>query len=193
MSSAIELYKEAYDLDYNKGESLYAETLYKEIVERFPHSDEKEYSLVHLERIAKLKGNPNDPTFAPLQSRGGGGGLAVVCFVFTLLLTVGLGFGLYYGYLQKQRIDSYEMVIHGLHSEINGHAEEATAIYEQAQKRYPNSIAAYRCLAELYLSKGKFEQAELVGKQWALLRPYDRFLGTFKKRLADSTSRKAVP
>ena len=51
MSSAIELYKEAYDLDFNKGDSLYAETLYKELIERYPHSDEKEYAQVHLERI----------------------------------------------------------------------------------------------------------------------------------------------
>jgi tetratricopeptide (TPR) repeat protein len=193
MSSAIELYKEAYDLDFNKGESLFAEALYKEIIERFPHSDEKEYALVHLERIAKLKGNPGDPTFKPLQSRGGGGGLAIVCFILTLLLLVGFGFGLYYSYLQKQRIDSLELVINGLHNETIGNTEEAIAMYEQSQKRYPHSVTAYRCLAELYLSNGKFEQAELVSKQWGLLRPFDHSLGSFKNRLADSTSRKATP
>ncbi|MBN1307107.1 MAG: hypothetical protein JXA18_04265 [Chitinispirillaceae bacterium] len=193
MSSAIELYKEAYDLDYNKGDSLYAEVLYKEIIARFPHSDEKEYAQVHLERIAKLKGNPDDPTFKPLRSGGSGVGLSVVCFVLLLMILTALGFGGYYGYRRYIRQESNELIIHGLISEKNGNLSEAIQRYEQAQKVCPRNGVAYRCLAEVYLHFGKVHQADLLTRQWELLHPYDIALKDFKQRLADSTRREHTP
>jgi tetratricopeptide (TPR) repeat protein len=192
MTSAIELYKEAYDLDFNKGDSLYAETLYKEIIERFPHSDEKEYAQVHLERIAKLKGNPSDPTFKPLRS-GGSNGLAVVCFVLILFIFVGLGFGFYYGYQMHLRMDSNESVIHGLLSEKKGDMSEAEKNYEQAQFLFPRNGVAYRCLAELYLDSGKLQQAEIVRKKWELLLPFDIHLSKFNKRRTDTPQQEKEP
>ena len=188
MSSAIELYKEAYDLDYNKGDSLYAETLYKEIIERFPYSDEKEYAQVHLERIAKLKGNPSDPTFKPLRAGSSVNGLAIFCFVLILLIFVALGFGSFFGYRMHLRNNSNEMVIHGLLSEKNGDSADAEKKYEEAQQIYPQNSTAYRCLAELYLNRGKSHQAQLVGKQWELLLPFDVTLQNFKARMANSTN-----
>ncbi|MBN1579027.1 MAG: tetratricopeptide repeat protein [Chitinispirillaceae bacterium] len=193
MSSAIELYKEAYDLDYNKGDSLYAEVLYKEIIERFPHSDEKEYAQVHLERIAKLKGNPNDPSFKPLRSGGSGGGLAVVCFVLILMILTGLGFAGYYGYPQYLRLASYELIIHGLISQKNNDLADAERMFEQAQRIYPRNSVAFRCLTELYLQTGKPEKAELVRNQWKLLMPNDIALHTFTSRLADSIRQEKKP
>jgi tetratricopeptide (TPR) repeat protein len=193
MSSAIELYKEAWDLDFNKGDSLYAETLYRELIERFPHSDEKEYALVHLERIAKRKGNPNDPTFKPLHSGSGGGGLAVVCFFLILLLIVGLGYGYYYGYQQHLRMESNELVIQGLLSERYGEFADAAQKYEQARQVSSLNGSAYRCLALLYLNMGKLPQAENIGKQWQLLIPHDANLRDFSNRLADSIAQQGHP
>ncbi|MBN1759850.1 MAG: tetratricopeptide repeat protein [Chitinispirillaceae bacterium] len=186
MSSAIELYKEAYDLDYNKGDSLYAEVLYKEIIERFPHSDEKEYAQVHLERIAKLKGNPDDPTFKPLRSGGGSGaGLAVVCFVLILFILTALGFGGSFIYRQYKRIQSNELIIHGLISEKNGNSDDAEKQYERARQLFPRNGVAYHCLADLYLRTGKTESAELVTQQWELMQPYDNAINEFKTRLVN--------
>lgn len=188
MSSAIELYKEAYDLDFNKGESIYAETLYRELIERYPHSDEKEYAQVHLERIAKLKGNPDDPTFTPLRSGGGGSGLALVCFVLILLILTALGFGASYGFRLHKQLLSNELVIHGLLSEKKGNVETAEKRYEEARQIFPKNGAAYHCLADLYLRSGKPESAELVSRQWELLQPYDISLMDFKRNLADSSA-----
>jgi tetratricopeptide (TPR) repeat protein len=193
MSSALELYKEAYDLDFNKGESLFAERLYKDIIERYPNSDEKEYAQVHLERIAKLKGNPNDPAYAPLKSGRSGGGLAMACFVLLLLLLMTMGFGFYYGYRQYLRMDSLELVLDGLLCEKNGNTSGATENYNLAQHTYPQNGVAYRCLAELYLRAGKLTQADLVGKQWELLLPDDVNIADFKKRLADVAKQGAKP
>ena len=190
MSSAIELYKEAYDLDFNKGDISYAEVLYKELIERFPHSDEKEYAQIHLERIAKLKGNPKDPAYTPPGNGSTGGALAVVCFVLILLILVALGFAGYYGYRCYRRIDSCEIVIRGLLSEQCGDRANAVQYYELAQKIFPESPLPFHSLANLYLTSGKLQQAELVGKQWALLHPDDPSLKLFQEQLADSLQQK---
>ena len=188
MSSAIELYKEAYDLDFNKGESLYAETLYKELIERFPHSDEKEYAQVHLERIAKLKGNPDDPAFKPLRTGGSSNSLVFVCFALILLILTALGFGASYGLRLQKQLRSNELVIHGLLSERNGNRQAAEDRYEEARRIFPKNGAAYHCLADLYLRSGKPEASELVSRQWELLQPYDIALMDFRRRLADTAA-----
>ena len=104
MASAIELYREAYDLDYRKGDWETAEDIYKKIVVKYPHSEEKEYALVHLERIEKLKGNPDDLELKPSRSspHSTTNALSVVNFIFILITLLGLG-GLGYLLWQQQQ------------------------------------------------------------------------------------------
>ena len=68
MASAIELYRDAYDLDYRKGDWETAEDIYRKIVTKYPQSEEKEYALVHLERIEKLKADPDDKELKPVRA-----------------------------------------------------------------------------------------------------------------------------
>lgn len=178
MSSAIELYQKAYDLDYNRGDLEYAEELYKEIINRYPHSEEKEYAQVNLERIANLKSNPNDPFYKPFHS-GGLTGLTVFCFILVLFLSVGVGFLGYFLYKGKQRQDSYELLLHGMIFEQNGNPDNARSRYEHAQKLYPANSLAYRCLGELYLKNGNIDLAEIESKKWKLANPYDINISDF--------------
>ncbi len=183
MTSAIELYQKAYDLDYRKGDWEYAEELYKIITEKYPYSEEKEYAQIHLDRIAKLKSNPSDYSLQPVRARGAGVGLMVGCFVLILILFVVTGFSLYFSYQQHLRQDSDEMIIQGLISENAGNYEVAQLKYEQAKKMYPRNNLAYRALAELYLKAGNIELAEIQSRQWELFNPYDLNLKEFKDRL----------
>ena len=188
MSSAIEIYKEAYDLDFNKGDIYFAEALYKELIERYPHSEEREYAEIHLERIAKLKGNPDDPAIRPQQRTGnGGGGLAVVSFVLILLLAVSVGFAFYFSYRHYLHLASYEEIIHGLLSEKIGDSIGAEQSYERAQRMCPRNGIAYRCMAELYIGNGKTRKAELVARQWELIKPAAPALFLLKQRLKGFT------
>jgi tetratricopeptide (TPR) repeat protein len=186
MSSAIQLYQRAYDLDYRKGDWQYAEELYKEIIERYPYSDEKEYAQVHLDRIAKLKSDPHNQELQPVRGSGMASGFAVFCFVISLLLIVGACFLGYFLFQQQKWLNSQELVIQGLISERSGNPDTAREKYTLAQKTYPENILAYQCLAELYLKHGKTKQAELEFNQWQLISPNDLGLKEFKQRFLNA-------
>ncbi len=183
MASAIELYQRAYNLDYRQGDWEEAEDIYKEIVERYPYSDEKEYAQVHLERIQRLKGNPSDPELQPVRS-GSAVGLTVFSFFLTLLLIVGTGFLGYFFWQHQNRDVSLELVVQGILSERVGSANNAQLKYEQAIKEDPGNILAHQSLAELFLKHGDKTRAETAGRNWALVSPSDVNLIDFKKRLS---------
>lgn len=182
MASSIVLYQRAYDADYRKGDWQYAEELYKEIIERFPYSDEKEYAQVHLDRLAKLKSDPHNQELQPVRGSGAASGFAVFCFFLCLLLITGACFLGYFMLQQQKWLNSQEFVIQGLISERTGNPRNAIEKYKLAQETYPNNILAYQTLAELYLKHGKMKQAEIEFKQWELVSPNDLSLKDFKQR-----------
>lgn len=182
MASAIELYQRAYDLDYRKGDWQYAEELYKEIIERYPYSDEKEYAQVHLDRIAKLKSDPHNQELQPVRGSGMATGFSVFCFFLSLLLIVGTCFLGYFLFQQQKWLTAQDLVLQGLISEKTGDSEGARLKYTLAQETYPTNALAYQSLAELYLKHGKMQQAEIEYKKWELINPDDIGLKNFKQR-----------
>ncbi len=184
MASAIELYQQAYDLDYRHGDWETAEEMYRDILERYPYSDEKEYAQVHLERIQRLKGNPKDPDILPVRS-GSAVGLTVFCFFLTLLLIVGTGFLGYYFWQYQKRQLSHELVLQGMISELTGNVNNAQLNYEQAQKEDEMNALAYQCLAELFLKHGDKNRAASEGKKWKIVSPNDINLTDFARRLKE--------
>lgn len=182
MASSIELYQRAYDLDYRQGDWQYAEDLYKEIIEQHPYSDEKDYAHVHLDRINKLKSNPHDQTLQPVHGNSNAG-IAVVAFVFVLMLSVATGFLGYYMARQQRQLNANNIIIHGLTSEIHGNHNDALNNYKQAQRITPNNDLPFRLSAELYLKNDKFDLAEIEFKRWKLLSPFDQTKQNFHDRL----------
>lgn len=184
MSSAIELYKRAYEMDYRQGDWQFAETLYRELIERYPYSEEKEYAQVHLERIEKLKRDPNDPDLQPSRRSSGGNALAVLSFIMMLFLVAATSVG---GYLlwQQLMINSYnDLVIQGQINERYGRYESARRKYEEAQSLVPQKSLAYQCLAELYLKQKQYKLAEIEGRKWEVSSTTaDADFGDFKRRL----------
>lgn len=183
MATAIELYQRAYNLDYRKGDWEYAEQLYNEIVQKFPYSEERDYAQVHLERIGKLKANPNNQALLPVRTKGASTGLVVGLFVLILILFVGTGFAFYFLYMENIRQNSNELILEGFLSEKVGDLDNAQPKYEEALKIDPNNAMAYRALAELYLEKGEIELAEIESREWKLHSPYDIGLQDFRARL----------
>jgi tetratricopeptide (TPR) repeat protein len=181
--TAIELYREAYDHDYRKGDWEYAEQLYRQIIEEFPYSEEKEYARVHLERLAKLKADPHNRSLQPIRSTAGPGALAIFTFLFLLVLTAGsTGLG-YWVWRQHLALNYQNLVLQGLFSERAGDIDAAANRYKQAQEVLPASSLAYRQLADLYLNAGQLELAAIEHKRWALTDPDDPALSHFTQRM----------
>lgn len=182
MTSAIELYQRAYDLDYRKGDWEYAEELYRQIIEKYPYSDEKEYALVHLDRLDKLKANPHNQELQPIRAKGGGGFLAF-CFILILLLGAGTGFLGYLTWQQHLRSESNDLIIQGLISEKTNNQELAQTQYQLAKETYPQNSLAYHLLGELYLTQGDKDMAERESRHWELAKPHDIAIKEFRNRI----------
>ncbi|MBD3320548.1 MAG: hypothetical protein GF350_05565 [Chitinivibrionales bacterium] len=187
MASAIELYREAYEADYRRGDWQYAEELYRKIVEQFPYSDEKEYALVHLERLEKLKNNPKEPSLQPVRGGSDGNALSVVSFLLIIVVISGAGVGGYYVWQYCKATTYNDLVLQGLISEKAGDDASAAVKYRHAQKIMPGNALAYRSMAELYLEHNKYTLAEIERKRWALASPDDPALREFQTKLNDAT------
>ena len=185
MATAIELYQKAYNVDYRQGDWEYAEELYNKIVEKFPHSEEKEYALVRLERIAALKGNPEDENLKPVTAKGGGsGGLGITGFVLSLLLVGVTGFLSFLFVKQNIRLQYNDLVTASLVNQINGDLVSAEIGLKTAIKTVPEYINAHVYLTELYISKGEFKKADKLLRRINKIKPQALVIKRLKKKIA---------
>ena len=185
MATAIELYQKAYDLDYREGDWESAEEIYRKIIERFPHSEEKEYAQVHLDRLEKLKGNPEDFPLKPVTKVSSGGtGLSIFNFVLSLLIIGVVGISAYMLWLQYQKDNYTDLLLDGLLSQRSGYFKEAAVSYKRAQAALPKVPMAHRFMAELRLEEGQFSLADKELQRWERISPQDGSLKLFKQRLA---------
>lgn len=182
MPSAIELYKRAYDLDFRNGDIDYAETLYNEIIEKFPESEEREYASIHLERIRRLRNDPQNPILKSAIRKDGVNGMVIFNFMLTMLLLVSFGFGAWFLYSKDRELKSLTFVADGQISEKQKNYGNAIEKYLHASKFSPHNPLPHRCLAELYLKQKEFKLAGIEANQWLLLAPNDPDAKLFKER-----------
>jgi hypothetical protein len=183
MASAIELYRDAYEMDYRKGDWQYAEELYRQVMREYPESDEAEYCRIHLERIEKLKGDPQAPALQSVRPTSSLAGFTVLNFVLLLTLMVAAGFLAYFMYQQQGRMVRTEQVLHGLLSQRLGDKADALDRYRAARKAVKQDAVASRFLAEQYLAFGECDLAEIEARYWELAAPWDASIEGFRKRL----------
>ncbi len=185
MASAIELYRDAYHQDYRKGDWETAEELYKKIVAKYPQSDEKEYALVHLDRLEKLKADPDDQELKPSRpdTSSSSNALSVVNFFFILisfLCLAGLG---YLFWIQKQEIQYVELILQGQLSEKAGQYQTASDLYKRACKTNTEKPLAFQFLSEFYLSRAEYGLAQSTLDIWKSAHPYSDQTSSFESRL----------
>ena len=170
MATAIELYREAYELDYRKGNWEAAEDIYKQIIKKYPHSDEKEYSEVHLDRIEKLRADPDDRELKPSVSKEGSssGALSIVNFILIIVLLLVVCVLSFFLWESNQNSNYHELLLQGQLNEKSGDIKNAAAIYEFGLQTYPNKTLAYRFLAELHLTTGNLKTARTTYNKWQL-------------------------
>jgi outer membrane protein assembly factor BamD (BamD/ComL family) len=194
MPSAIELYQQAYDADYRKGNWEYAKELYETILRTYPHSEEAEYCRVHLDRLERLRSDPHNNELQAVQSKRGPSALSVMCLVLVVPLIAAVVVCGYYVWQQYNANLYYELLMEGQINERAGLYDPAVRKYEAAQAMMPTNALSYRLLAELYLQNSKFPLADVQRKGWQLTYPEDPDLAGFEARmkikLAENAGRK---
>jgi outer membrane protein assembly factor BamD (BamD/ComL family) len=183
MPSAIELYQEAYEADYRNGNWEYARELYDAIIQKFPHSEEAEYCRVHLDRLEKLKSDPNDRELQSVRSKRGPSALSVMSLILVVPLVAAAVIGAYFIWNQHESVVYNELLQEGQINERAGLFDAAAQKYEAAQSMMPTNALSYRLLAELYLQRNKWPLAEVQFKGWQLTYADDPDLAGFEVRL----------
>jgi tetratricopeptide (TPR) repeat protein len=189
MPTAIELYRNAYDLDYRKGDWQQAEAIYRQIIEQYPYSDEKEYSLVHIERLEQLKANPRDRKLQPVRAAAGHGkAFDLLNFALILALSLALAATAYFVWNEYQHRTYLSLLLQASISEKSGNISGAETFSRKAQALLPENPLAYRFLAELYLAQGQLDHADIVRKKWDLVAPGSSEVSEFRERLSEKFS-----
>jgi tetratricopeptide (TPR) repeat protein len=184
MPTAIEMYRKAYELDYRKGDWQQAEGLYREIIEKFPYSDEKEYALVHLERLEKLKANPRDQALQPVRASSQQiNNFNILNFFLILILAVAIAGTGYVIWIQGQHQKYTSLLLQGLLSEKIGNYPQASDLYKQAEAMLPGEPDAYHFLAESYLDRKQYSLADIESKKWEIADPGNRAITEFRMRV----------
>jgi tetratricopeptide (TPR) repeat protein len=185
MPTAIEMYRRAYDLDYRKGDWRQAEALYRQIIEQYPYSDEKEYCLVHLERLEKIKLNPNGKKGRPVrQNAGQNNALGLFNFFLILILAFVVAACAYFVWKESRQRTCLSLVIQAAISEKYGDNDRAEEYCRLAQNIFPQETLPYRFLAEHYISSGQNDLAEAELRKWTAANPEDPDLKEFRARLS---------
>ncbi len=190
MPSAIELYRDAYYLDFHKGDLEGAESLYKKIIEKFPRSEEKQWAEIHLERIEQIKSGDDSKLAAPPAAKLASKihPLTIVNFFLIIFTLAALGSMGYWFYLQNKNQKYNELLLSAFQNQHMGKVNSAVACYKKACYLIPTKALAFTLWSEMYLSQNDFDMASKVIDIWRELQPAHPHLPAYSKRLEEAKS-----
>ena len=154
--TALELYRQAYHLHYDKGNLEQACRVYRQIATEYPHSREAAYAFLQLEKIAAPSfARERAPKVPPLLT----GLLLAVLIVLVAGLT---GVGVWQWRELKRTTDALEEGVTALAILAGGDRETARERMLELLKRDPSNPLAAAVVVELLLSESRFDQATRV-------------------------------
>ncbi len=187
MKTPLEMYSQAYELDFIKGKPLQARELYLKIIREFPDSEEREYADIHLERIEKISGRldleqetkSNVSVRIPVFSI-----LSIINSVFILLLLVlGIFAIVALKDIRRQIICKDELLLHTyfLNSGKEQWGINGLGIIQQER---PNQIVIYRILIHYYIDHHEFNSARKELNIWKQVDPENAEILAYERYLA---------
>lgn len=168
-NSAIELYKEAYDLHFKRGKPEMAQELYKKIIARYPDSEERKYAQFLLER-SSVSQEPREAIRTSSASI-----VPVLAFVIAFVAIAGT-VGLFFMMKSEQKSFLYfEKVMLAMNAIQNSNYSMATMFLREAKTVQPKGVAAYSIMSQIYLKDKQFKLASAEYKQFLSLVPKNIF------------------
>ncbi len=153
MKSAIELYQEAYSLHFKENRPDLAKELYREIIEKYPDSDEREYAQFLLTKIT-----PQADTETAERTSSFPLVAAISFFIGITLIIANIGFFVFI--TKEQKSSMYmEKIILAINSIQSGNSYEALLHLSEAKYIQPKRIGSYSLASEIYVSKKRFDRA----------------------------------
>lgn len=155
-STALELYREAYHLHYEKGDLEQACQRYRKIVQTFPHSREASYSILQLEKIAvPSEHSERVHRTAPI-------GTTVLFVVLAAALLATGATGVWQWWEMTNAMKELSLSLAATASFASGNQENALGSMEKLFKRNPANSTTANILSKMLSSSGNFTLASAV-------------------------------
>lgn len=169
MKSAIELYQEAYNLHFRDSRPDLAKELYREIIDRFPDSDERKYAQFLIARISPPSETPHQPSSSTFSI------VASISILFCIIAIAGSA-GLFYLFtLEKNSSEYIEQIYIASNLMQKESYDEALVFLQQAKLIQPKRLAAYSLSSQIYIIKNRFDLADTEYKILLSIAPNNIF------------------
>ena len=168
--NAIELYSQAYDLHYKNNDLSAARAIYREILQKYPDSQECTYAEVQLGLIDKeLDKMPAAKPKTEISVMG------VMGFIFSVLCVFGIIALFFTIYLINKKAVYYEYVIEGMQQLNSPFPDRGVQSLLLVTKSWPNRTLAQKVLVEHFLQKNDVASAEKILLKIRKVNPKDLY------------------
>ena len=185
--TAIELYAQAYNLQYHIKDYNAAQEIYQDIIQKFPETPESSYAQIQMQKLAVILEKTAAKEFHPGFGSGFLGLAGLLLSLASLGVAIGLGVKLAG---QSSRLDYTVKVLDSwsrltTHQALDGIVQLETLIRTQTEQ-----TLAYKVLAGYYLGKGDLEAAEKVLLKLKRVSPDDKFAEQGLREIVQTQLRK---
>lgn len=181
--TALEMYRDAYNLHYKIGDTEKAKKIYEEIIEGYPVSDAADYASIQLKTIKDsmdIIGTTNPST--PKQS----GTASLVVSIITLFITVTiLVFGIFHIKRTKAELKNISDLSMAQNKIMVGNYDEALLILSELKIRNEENILSFILASDIYVDRKDFKKARHELQTFQRLNPGNIDIITYLKRLDD--------
>jgi tetratricopeptide (TPR) repeat protein len=173
-NSPLELYETAYRLHYAEKRVSEALRYYEALIREFPESNECGYAVI---QIQKIKSNDVAASIGGDEKREVHP-LALMSFMFCLLIVVFLGVG---AYLLQTKLAASErraaLAVRAVGKILDNDGDEALLLLGEMKLASPGDITPYELSAHIYRKRGQIEKARAEYEVFYSLNPGERDKG----------------
>lgn len=181
--TALEMYRDAYNLHYKIGDTEKAKKIYHEIIEGYPVSDAADYASIQLKNIDDNISIIGSSESVPLKKTSAA---PMVVSILTLLITVTiLVFGILHIRKTELKLKNMSDLSMAQNKIMIGNMDEALLILSELKIKNDDSILPFVMASDIYVDKKDFKKARHELQTFQRLNPGNDDIKAYLKRLDD--------
>lgn len=184
--TALEMYRDAYELHYIVGDTEKAKKIYNEIIEGYPVSDAADYASIQLKSIEiPLESISSNDRVQVKESSP----IAIVVSILTLVITIVI---FVFGFLHIKNTEFELKNMSDLSLAQNKimikNYDEALLILSELKIKNEKNILPFILASDIYADRKDFKKAKHELQTFKRLNPANTEIGIYLKRLEDKES-----
>ncbi len=181
--TALEMYRDAYNLHYKLGDTEKAKKIYHEIIEGYPVSDAADYASIQLKN---LDDNINiiGSTESVSNKKTGIGPLVVSIMTLVITITI-LVFGIFHIRRTELKLKNMSDLSMAQNKIMIGNQDEALLILSELKIKNEENLLPFVMASDIYIDRNDFKKARHELQTFQRLNPGNADIKAYLKRLDD--------